>query len=111
MHNCERKWAWLLCNAVASEVSANSRMFLQAASVLDFFGRVPPELPQVSLNPSERDPSHSVWTYSGVLDLLRRAGAVGERSHRPWTDFSTCERRVFLLYDARTDAFALRSIV
>lgn len=104
-YNCERDWAWSVCNAVSTKMGVNSRVFLQPASVLDFLRRVTPELPSVSLNPSDRDTTHVVWTYTGILDLLRRAGKVGEHTHCLWTDVSIGEQSTYLLYDTRADAF------
>ena len=105
----EREWAWSVCNAVSTELGVNGRVFVQSAATLDFLERVTPGLPRVSLNPSDRGYSHVVWTYAAVLDLLRRAGEVGEHIHRPWTDFSTGERSVFVLYDFRGNGFLARS--
>lgn len=96
---------------MANEVGTNSPVFLQPASVLEFLAWVALELPPVSLKPSERDSSHSVWTNPGDLDLLRRTSKVAERTYRSWTDFCTGERSVFPLYDVRGDAFFSRSIV
>ena len=48
------------------------------------------------------------WSYSSVLDLMLRAGAVAERNRRPWTDCTTATRGQFLAYDCRTDAFVAR---
>ena len=86
--DCEREWAWSVCNAVSTELGVNGRVFAQSAATLDFLERVTPGLPRVSLSPSDRGSSQVVWTYAAVLDL-RRAGEVGEHIHRPWTDFFT----------------------
>ena len=103
--HCKREWAWSVCNAVSTELGVNGRVFVQSAATLDSLGRVTPELPKVSLNPSDQGSTHVVWTYAAVLDLLRRAGEVGEHIHRPWTAFFTGERSVFVLYDFQWDGF------
>ena len=98
-----------MCDAVSTELGVNGRVFFQRVASLDFLGRVTPELPRVSRNPSDRSSTHVVWTYTAVLELFRRAGEVGEHIHRPWIDFSTGERSVFVLYDFQGDSFLARS--
>ena len=53
VYNCEREWAWSVCNAISTELGVNVRVFVQSAATFDFLGRVTPELQGVpeSLKP------------------------------------------------------------
>ena len=57
--NCEREWAWSVCNAVSTELGVNGRVFVQSAATLEFLGTMTPKLPRVSLTPPTRVPRKS----------------------------------------------------
>ena len=46
-HNCEREWAWFVCNAFMSEVSINRRVFVQPPKVLAYLESVIVGLPNL----------------------------------------------------------------
>ena len=93
-----------------TEVCVQSRVFLQPPEVLGFLGRVAADLPRVPLHPRERSTTHVSWTCAAVLDLMHRADEMLECHRRPWTDFTTGDRSIYLTYELETDAFVALSL-
>ena len=108
VYDFEREWAWCLCSAYMNEVWLHGRAFVQPVEVPSFLGRLAPTLPDVPFHPSERCSPPIPWSCSSVLDLMHHAVAVPERNRRPWTDYTTGTRSLFLAYDFQGDAFMAR---